>query len=699
MISPELLKTRLENPPVYHMPISDWDIIWNDIRPHLSISKGRKCKYYEVPIAFDIETTSTKRADEKLAFMYCWQVSIEGIVILGRTWNEFDDFYHALTQFFETWEELRVIIYVQNLAYEFQFLSRRLDWESVFCLKERKPLKAVTKDFVEFRCSYMLSGFSLAVIGRNLQRYKIQKLEGDLDYELVRHYNTPLTEKEWGYCINDVQVVVAYIQETVENDGGYHKVPLTKTGYVREYCRNECQAVKGYRDYIKALTLTVDDYIQLQRAFAGGFTHANWHYVGMTLENMDSYDFTSSYPTVMVAEYFPMSPFKSRRIDTKSDFELCLKKYACLFDVEIEGLDGWDAPDHILSHSKCWEIKNAQLNNGRIISADHVCTTVTEIDFQQLRKFYKWKRFRIANFKVADKAYLPTPFVKSILKLYSDKTILKDVEGKEVEYMKSKGMINSAYGMTVTDIVRDEETFKDDEWTIEKASPEAEIAKYNKSGKRFLFYAWGVWVTAYARANLYRGILEFGDDYVYSDTDSVKVRNASRHLDFIEEYNAEIIEKLQRACDYHGLPYEMISPKTIKGKSKPLGVWDYDGHYDYFKTLGAKRYMIERDGEVNITVAGLNKKTAVPYIKELAEEHGATPFDEFTDDLYIPRGKAGKMVHTYLDYEIAARVTDYLGNESVVHEYSAVHLELADYSLSLEAGFLKLLQGYHYVKV
>ena len=85
----------------------------------------------------------------------------------------------------------------------------------------------------------MLSGFSLAKIGENLQRYKVNKMVGDLDYNLKRHHKTPLTDKEWKYLINDVQVVVAYIQETSENDGGYHKIPLTKTGYVRNYCREE----------------------------------------------------------------------------------------------------------------------------------------------------------------------------------------------------------------------------------------------------------------------------------------------------------------------------------------------------------------------------------------------------------------------------------------------------------------------------
>ena len=43
---------------------------------------------------------------------------------------------------------------------------------------------------------------------------------------------------------------------------------------------------------------------------------------------------------------------------------------------------------------------------------------------------------------------------------------------------------------------------------------------------------------------------------------------------------------------YHKLDISLCTPTTIKGEKKIIGVWDYDGHYDMFKTLGAKRYMV-----------------------------------------------------------------------------------------------------------
>ena len=319
------------------------------------------------------------------------------------------------------------------------------------------------------------------------------------------------------------------------------------------------------------------------------------------------------------------------------------------------------------------------------------------MDFESFEKFYKFGDFRISNMRIYDKMYLPTSFVKAILKLYQDKTELKDVEGKEVEYMKSKGMINSAYGMAVTDIVRDEDTFAE-EWTKEKADVETAIEKYNKNPKRFLFYPWGVWVTAYARRNLFTGIYEFQQDYVYSDTDSVKVKNAKNHQEYLDAYNAEVERKLRAACEVHRLSYESTCPKTIKGVPKPLGVWDFDGHYTRFKTLGAKRYMTEKNGKINITVAGLNKTAAVPFIKEIAEKRGLSMFDVFDEDLFVPGEHTGKQLHTYNDNEFSTYLEDYLGQVAIVHEYSSIHLEPAEYSLSMASEYLDLLKGIHSVK-
>ena len=262
-------------------------------------------------------------------------------------------------------------------------------------------------------------------------------------------------------------------------------------------------------------------------------------------------------------------------------------------------------------------------------------------------------------------------------------------------------MVNACYGMMVTDIIRDDINYINNEWKTVEHSAQAEIDKYNNSSTRFLYYPWGVWVTAYARRNLFTGIYEFKDDYVYSDTDSIKVKNIEKHKKYIEEYNKMVITKTIKALKFHNIPFEMSEPKTIKGIKKPLGVWDFDGNYSSFKTLGAKRYIVEysmddRNGEnkgkISLTVAGVNKHVAIPYLKK---KYGEKIFENFNEDLEIPSEYSGSNTHTYIDEEREGIVKDYQGNYFHYKEQTAVHLEKSAYKFSIGkqfADYLKNLQ-------
>ena len=423
----------------------------------------------------------------------------------------------------------------------------------------------------------------------------------------------------------------------------------------------------------------------------GGFTHANAVWSGETLEHISSFDFTSSYPYVMLSEKFPMSKAEKIEIKNEEELQYNIKRYCCIFQIEIWGLESTQYYENYISVSHCKELSNYVDNNGRVVQAEHLITTITEQDYLIMKKLYAWKSMEIKYCYRFVKDYLPTNFVKGILKLYKDKTELKGIEGKEVEYLSSKEQINASYGMTVTDICRDEIVYdEEDKWNETKPDIEKCISKYNKSVKRFLYYPWGIWVTAYARRNLFSGIVEFKDDYVYSDTDSIKVMNVSNHLDYIKKYNARVMEKLKKAMDYHGLNIEDTRPKNKHGEEKQIGIWDYEGEYELFKTLGAKRYITYKDGKYSITVSGVNKNVAVPY---LVSRYGKGIFDAFDNELEIPKEYTGKLTHTYIDEPIKGCLTDYTGITDKYEELSCVHLEQASYSMSISQKYVNYLFG------
>lgn len=648
------------------------------------IVDGGKIEYVNAPVCFDIETSSFYQGDKKCAVMYAWTLCLCGVSVIGRTWDEFLTCAEKLAEILECGKDRRLVVYVHNLSYEFQFLSKKFDFVRVFAVDNRKPIYAVTSSGIEFRCSYMLSGCSLENIGKFLNTYSIKKLTGDLDYTKIRHTKTALTKKEIGYILNDGKTVCAYIQEQIEKWGDISEIPMTKTGIVRRYARNYClngEHGSAYMDLMRSLTMNEELYKVCKRAFAGGFTHANALNAVGTHYDVASYDFSSSYPAVMCSEKFPMG--KPQKVSPKSmeEFVRYINDYCCVFDIELRNIKQKEfVSETIISASRCMVKENAVLDNGRIAKADRIITTITDIDLWCIERFYDFDEdIRVANMWVWKKHYLPKPFIECILNLYRQKTELKGVSGKETEYIYIKELLNSFYGMCVTDISRAEHTF-DTEWvTTPQKNISRDMSRYNTNKTRFLYYPWGVFVTAYARKNLLENILACGDDYIYSDTDSIKILNYEDHKEEIEEYNARIKAKLTKMCKYYNIDLECIEPVTVKGKRKPLGAFDFEGVYDRFKTLGAKRYIYEKDGKLTITIAGVSKSA-----KEYFTKGGLDPFDIFRDGLEIPAEETQKLTHTYIDSECSGTVTDYNGVTADFYENGYVHLEPAAYTLGMQ---------------
>ena len=504
-------------------------------------------KHVKLICSFDIEVSSFYNENqEKQALMYCWQFAIGESVLIGRTMEQFIYLLDKLHRKTNSSEEKTLIIYVHNLSYEFQFIRKYIDWSNVFALEQRKVLYATTTNGIEFRCSYLLTNVSLEKLATYITTKPIKKLKETYDYDLIRTPYTPLTDLEIQYCINDVLIITRWIsQELQQQHFTLDTIPYTKTGYVRKYCRTSTKHYDGlpardpkskkqyndFRTIIDNLTIEPDEYTLLKQAFQGGFTHANAENVNEIMTNVDSIDFTSSYPATMICEKFPMSKGEKITIKSLSHLRECLNNYCCVFLLKLDNVKAKITYENYITQSKCMNLINPVLNNGRVVSCDSLIIAVTDIDFKIIKQCYTYENIYVTNFYIYERAYLPTPLVKSILKLYENKTKLKGVPGSEIEYMNSKAMLNSVYGMTVTDISKDETIYQDNTWSTESANLSENMERYNTSKNRFLFYPWGVFVTAYARRNLWSGILEFKNDYIYSDTDSIKCINYQNHTD------------------------------------------------------------------------------------------------------------------------------------------------------------------------
>lgn len=662
--------------------------------------KRNHVNYFNTAISFDIETSSfyDNETLSKAGCMYVWQVCFSGGIIMGREWHEFINLLFMLRNYYNLSAEKRMIIYVHNLAYEFQWLRKWLKWESVFALEERKVVRALSSLGIEFRCSYILTNKSLQKVAEDLpDKFNgISKLIGELDYQQIRSSETPLSDQELQYCINDVKIIVYLIYDKLLNENNIANIPLTATGYVRKAVRKNCLYNKAdyarswhYKKMIRKFTMSKDDYFMLKDAFQGGFTHASSLSSNKLLHNIGSIDFRSCYPAELLKEQYPMSTFKDVRVTTKEQFTTYIQKYACLFKLELIKVKSSVIYEHIISESRCQVCENPVIDNGRIVEADRIVTTITEQDYLLIRKYYTWEKMRIGSFKISIKGYLPTLFIESLLHFYEDKTRLKKISGKERDLALAKQMLNSMFGMAVTDPCKIDTIYEDDEWNEAEYSIDDKINQYNESKSRFLHFSWGVWCTAYARRDLLTAIHdEFKTDYVYADTDSIKFKNIDTHINWIKKYNESVQQKVEEAMRIQRLPIEMAAPANIDGEVQFIGFFDYEGKYDKFKTLGAKRYLTETSGELDLTCAGLSSAEAGEFISTQDD-----PFRFFSDDMYIPADFTGKLTHTYIDDETSGQQIDYLGKPFEYYEKSSVHLEPQDYSLSIGYTYARFLKG------
>ena len=573
---------------------------------------GKKRHYIGVTTAFDIETTLLDDIQQSVMYIWQWQFGTDYTVI-GHYWDEFRTLQERIKKCLP--EGYWLVCYTHNLSYEFQWLKSVYEFtpDDVFAVSSRKVLKCDMWGCFEFRCSYKLTNMSL---GQFTKRMKVehQKLSGDVfNYSVKRYPWTEMTVEELEYCVNDVLGLVEAINALMARDGDtLQTIPLTSTGYVR---RNAKRAMRNgiHHNFVYSILPDYETYKALTEAFRGGNTHANRFYTDDIIQNVHSADRSSSYPAVICNCEFPMTQFiPIMKKDLNKEYIgrcITIRHKALLLRIGIHDLKlrnvFWGCP--YLSKDKCRNCHDVidTFDNGRILSARYIETTVTDIDLKIIMEEYSGKVIFLQGWYASYKK-LPEPLIQEVIKYYRDKTELKGVKGQEIYYDKAKALLNSLYGMMAQNPVKHRPLFKQvGDWDEDDTPDEELLGRSNE--KAFLAYQWGCWVTAHSRDALERGIRLVheteGAEFVYCDTDSVKYTGT---VDW-SAYNAERIKECLESGAYATDP---------SGVTHYMGVFETEDNpetgyaYRYFKTLGAKKYAyIEKEGEgVHCTIAGVNKQ-------------------------------------------------------------------------------------------
>lgn len=659
----------------------------------------KKVHYVEHLASFDIETSSYEDVGEKKAIVYSYALAIDETIYRARRAEEFFSLLEKIAADMGLSLERRLVVYVHNEAYEWQFIKHYMQWDSAFAIaSERRIVRAVSTLGFEFRCSYVLTNKPLEAVGKDVG---VQKMVGDIDHTKIRNSITPLTDEELGYIDNDVRILIEFERQALAKEGGsidqaLHSIPITKTGYVRRRMRKAALADPAYKELISELTLSEETYSFARHAFQGGYTHANSSVMGQECGETTAVDLASSYPSSMLQFTYPMSTFHSLSHDfTPEELDKCIGHIHFFVSFNVYGAVS-RYPFPYISLSKALSITDPLVDNGRVYSASSMALTMTDVDWQIFRRCYEVESIEIVDVMAASADYLPAAIADSIVGMYGDKTTLKGVAGQEVDYNSAKEDINGVYGSVSMDPVRTDYEFnaEDGSFTATLPSIEEALDKYNNSRSRYLYYPWAAWVTAYSRYVLLMtmyDLIDAGVTVMYCDTDSIYHKPSPVAQGIIDRVNNEVRERLSTAMHYRWFyatdeeVEDALSPKDIKGVRHHIGLFEVDGHYDNFKTLGAKRYAVEKDGQFKITVAGLSKGAA-SYIK------GIGGMEAFIDGLSVPAENSGRLTHTYSEETVHNLVTDYLGNTCEMKQVGFIHLEPSPYVLSVSDEYTRFVQ-------
>lgn len=686
---------------VYH--VNEYEI--HDDNYRLIDKKGSKGKimssYVSTFATVDSETTSITHIDKDgkevadYAFTYLWTICFNGDCLYSRTNEELMTFLRKIKPYYGLKNKQWFVIYIHNLSFEFAFLQGYIkDYTEVFAIDTRKVLAWRVKDLgIEFRDSLRQTNMNLYNATLKTPAVTHVKAKGDLDYKKIRHSQTPITDEEMGYAVNDVLGLWELETYKLESEGfTIANTPSTSTGYVR-YDMRKSTDTPLMKQKRKELALDEQLYKLAKDAFRGGDTHANKYRAGSICENVYSFDASSMYPAMQCLRKFPQTKFTKLNVTgsyilryLKNHKELAWLGRLRLYGVEMKD----DNYNPYLSISKCSDLKHGDYDNdnGRIWSASELTVAVTDVDWDIIKECYDIESVEIVgDIYTSVYDYLPKEVINVIMEYFVAKTKLKELtkiyevgshELDEAEYdlLKAKGKLNAIYGMSATDPIRDEITFDGVDW-VKKASEKIDYIEATKKG--VLPYVWGVWTTAWARHHLRKIIKAAGDNYIYCDTDSCKA------LNFDWEMLEEINNENYRLSDELG-----IYVTKSNGKRVYMGYFDCESHlhsdtqkympeYARFKTLGSKKYAYDEyksDGTTvfGITISGVRKAEGCKAIQCI---------ENFKPNFKIK--DSGGQNATYYDSSTITRgkVVDYTGKVGCYEYTGWVCLTHREYEIGL----------------
>jgi hypothetical protein len=377
--------------------------------------------------------------------------------------------------------------------------------------------------------------------------------KGDIDYKAYREIGHTITEDEYKYIKNDIEIVAEALDIQFKQDMVKMTVGSDALGSFKDFVDK-----KVFKRYFPILDVSIDKTIR--EAYRGGFTWVNERYQGLMISDGMVFDVNSLYPAMMYTCELPYSiplPFNGE-YEHDETYPLFIQHIRCEFEIK---------ENHIptIQIKKDLRFKqNEYLKNsgGKVVDL-----YVTNVDLQLMKEHYHLYDVEYLNgWKFKKKVGI----FKDYIDYWMEQKITAGKEGNKALRQLAKLMLNSLYGKFASnpDVTGKVPYLKD--------NGSNGFTLGEDESKDPVYTAMGVFITSYARDYTIRTAQSVYDRILYCDTDSIHIKGTD-----IPEAIKDIID------------------------DSKLGYWNHESTFTRAKFVRQKTYIEEVDGHLDVKCAGM----------------------------------------------------------------------------------------------
>lgn len=467
-----------------------------EIKEHIDSTHVYRSQSYEAIVALDIKMTRTvdSKTGIPISIPVSWGLCAD---------NEFFYFstnFEELKKFLDSFYYKLVIwtYWLGNLYYNIPVDIFGEEPEIITGANSKFFPLQITANNLIFRDS------------RELSKMTLEEMMEELDFPDTN--NSVAIICKWITLLKDLIGVDKIIQLPYSQGKLYraklafHEV-FNKQGYAAMYTKSKLRYTEIWKDK--------ETYNKFHKGFKNGLITRNTRKDGQKIKNILYADITSAYPAVMVSKKLPWS-FTKINIKEPKDFNF----YTTVFKHPTKELCFFGKFTFTnLSLKKEAPCATVMEDTKFVFYSPVYSSYMTDIEYQIICKFYNFDSVVCEDMYKSELRSLDKREMEVLYDLFDRKQEAADTP----QYRFYKILLNAAFGnkcrrMEMTDY------------------------EYNCEDKDY-YYPEGVWISAIQRKIMADIIWELGEDFIYTNTDSIVCNDTPRAREIIEDYNARIQEK------------------------------------------------------------------------------------------------------------------------------------------------------------